>query len=58
LFGDYVGQIYFRHDPDDIGTNTGKQLMVIFEIKKTMTESLKMPPSQSRNLSGSDIMWF
>ncbi|MEX6775731.1 class I SAM-dependent methyltransferase [Limnospira fusiformis] len=34
LFGDCVGQVYFRHDPDNATAGTGKQLMTIFEIKK------------------------
>lgn len=34
LFGDSVGQVYFQHDPDNAAAGVGKQLMVIFEIKK------------------------
>jgi len=55
LFGEHVGKVYFRHEPDNASLGTGKQLMAIFEIEK---QSATFAEEINQTSDSTQMIWF
>jgi SAM-dependent methyltransferase len=58
LFGDHVGKVYFRHEPDNASLGTGKQLMAIFEIEKQSTTVTEETEEIDQTSNSTQMIWF